>query len=120
MLVVDLNQRSVVAPDPDLENASIFDRQLQEFLKPEFWQPCQACALQSLCFIKYNVDTLADQVSGPSVRGRIRSLFEVVHLRRHLHITMRDLRSALSWMLLRDQDCQDVASQIANNASPEH
>lgn len=118
MLVVDLNQRSVVAPDPDLENASIFDRQLQAFLKPEFWQPCQACALQNQCFIKYNVDTIADPVSGASVRGRIRSLFEVVHLRRHLHITMRDLRSALSWMLLRDQDCQDVANQITANTSP--
>ena len=118
MLVVDLNQRSVVAPDPSLENASIFDRQLQAFLKPEFWQSCQTCALQAHCFIKYNVDTFADPVSGAAVRGRVRSLFEVVHLRRHLHITMRDLRSELSWMLLRDQDCQDVARQLAANASP--
>ena len=118
MLVVDLNQRSVVAPDTDLDNASIFDRQLQAFLKPEFWLACQSCTMQAQCFIKYNVDTFADQVSGPSVRGHIRSLFEIVHLRRYLHITMRDLRSALSWMLLRDQDCGDVARLIAGDQSP--
>jgi hypothetical protein len=52
------------------------------------------------------------------VRGHIRSLFEIVHLRRFLHITMRDLRSALSWMLLRDQDCEDVARLIATDTSP--
>jgi hypothetical protein len=30
---------------------------------------------------------------------------------------MRDLRSALSWMLLRDQGCQDIAQRIASNVS---
>jgi len=118
MLIIDLNQRSVIAPDPEQDDVSIFDRQLQEFLKPEFWQPCQACALQSQCFIKYNVDTFADPVSGPAVRGRVRALLEIVHLRRQLHITMRDLRSALSWMLLRDQGCQEIAQQIAANLPP--
>ena len=118
MLVVDLNQRSVVAPDPDQEGASIFDRQLQALLKPEFWQSCQECAFQAQCFIKYNVDTFADPVSGPAVRGRVRTLFEIIHLRRQLHITMRDLRSALSWMLLRDQGCQEIETQAAAHISP--
>jgi len=118
MLIVDLNQRSVVALDPDQDNASVFDRQLQALLKPEFWQPCQSCAFQARCFIKYNVDTFSDPVSGPAVRNRVRALFEIVHLRRQLHITMRDLRSALSWMLLRDQNCQAVAAQINSNTDP--
>lgn len=118
MLIVDLNQRSVVAPDPAQENASIFDRQLQALLKPEFWKPCQDCAFQTKCFIKYNVDTFSDAVSGPTVRARVRTLFEIVHLRRQLHITMRDLRSALSWMLFRDQSCLDVAEKINDSHSP--
>ena len=119
ILIVDLNQRSVVAPDSDQENASIFDRQLQELIKPDFWQSCQACTLKTQCFIKYNVDTFADPVSGPTVRGRVRTLFEVIHLRHQLHITMRDLRSALSWLLLRDHGCQEVAQQVsATNLTP--
>lgn len=118
MLIVDLNQRSVVAPDSDQDGASIFDRQLQVLLKPEFWKPCQECAFQARCFIKYNVDTFADAVSGPAVRARVRTLFEIVHLRRQLHITMRDLRSALSWMLFRDQSCVDIAEKNSISYSP--
>jgi len=108
----------VVASDPDFTGDSIFDRQLLELLKPEFWQPCQACTFQAQCFIKYNVDTFADSVSGPAVRGRVRALLEIVHLRRQLHITMRDLRSALSWMLLRDKGCEEVAQLVAANIPP--
>ncbi|NWG76468.1 MAG: hypothetical protein HXY24_18010, partial [Rubrivivax sp.] len=118
LLIVDLNQRSVISPDPQEEGTSIFDRQLQALLKSELWTHCQGCALQSRCFIKYNVDTLTDPVSGAAVRERLQVLFEIVHLRRQLHITMRDLRSALSWMLLRDHTCQDIASLLASNASP--
>lgn len=119
LLIVDLNQRSVVARDPDQGNTSIFERQLQEFLKPKFWQACAACDLREQCFIKFNADTLADPVSGPAVRERLRMLFEVVALRRQIHITMRDLRSALSWLLFRDHSCEDVAQLLGSPTFPE-
>jgi len=119
MLIVDLNQRSVVARDSDVEDTSIFERQLEAFLKPEFWAPCQACALRDRCFIKFNVDTLADPVAGPAVRERLRTLFEIVHLRRQLHITMRDMRSAISWLLFRDHSCDDVARMLDDQPSSE-
>jgi serine/threonine protein kinase len=109
LYIVDLNQRSIVARDADFDNTSIFDRQLMKFLKPEFWAACQNCAYNLNCPIKYNVDTFSDPISGPAVRERLRTWIEVVHLRRQLHITMRDLRSALSWLLLRDQTCDDIA-----------
>ena len=118
MLIVDLNQRSIVARDPDVGNTSIFDRQLEAFLKPEFWALCQSCKLRDRCFIKFNVDTLADPIVGPEVRERLRTLFEVVHLRRRLHITMRDMRSALSWLLFRDHTCDDVAQMLEGRPSP--
>ena len=47
------------------------------------------------------------------VRERVRRLFEIVHLRRQSHVTMRDLRSALSWLLLRDHNCDDVGRLFA-------
>jgi len=119
MLIVDLNQRSIVARDPDVGDTSIFQRQLEAFLKPKFWAPCQVCALRDRCFIKFNVDTLADPVAGPAVRERLRTLFEVVHLRRRLHITMRDMRSALSWLLCRDRTCDDVARMLDARPLPE-
>lgn len=118
LLIVDLNRRSVVARDPDTGNTSIFDRQLTALLKPEFWEPCQACAFRERCPIYFNVSTLADVASGPEVRERLRTLFEIVHLRRHLHITMRDMRSALSWLIFRDRTCKDVADLLTAHPSP--
>ena len=116
--IVDLNQRSIVARDPDMGDTSIFERQLEAFLNPEFWVVCQTCALRDRCFIKFNVDTLSDPASGLPVRERLRTLFEVVHLRRRLHITMRDMRSALSWLLFRDHTCDDVARMLDTQPSP--
>lgn len=109
LLVVDLNRRSIVARDPDAGGLSILERQLTTLLKPEFWEACQRCDLRERCPIYYNARTLADAASGAEVRERLRTLLEIVHLRRQLHITMRDLRSALAWVLFHDLDCDDAA-----------
>ncbi|NNC16693.1 protein kinase [Corallococcus exiguus] len=103
-LLVNLNLRAVAAGG----DQSLVERQLQTMLRPELWAPCEGCAHRGRCPIKHNVDTLRDTASGAATRARVRRLFEVVHLRRRSHVTMRDLRSALSWMLLRDHDCEDV------------
>lgn len=119
MLIVDLNQRSVIAADAQNEYQSLLDIQLMRLLRPEFWAPCQRCQLSNMCFIKYNVDSFADPVSGTVARERLRTLFEIVHLRRRLHITMRDMRSALSWLLFRDQNCDDVARVLSSQSGGE-
>ncbi|MBE2240120.1 MAG: protein kinase [Caldilineaceae bacterium] len=122
LLIVDLNQRSVIAQEMDQSTgqpatgSSIFEQQLEHLLKAEHWAPCSACTLADRCFIKFNVDTLANPVSGAVVRERLRTLFEIVHLRRKLHITMRDLRSALAWMIARDHDCGKVAALLGESA----
>lgn len=110
LLLVNLNLRAVAAGDMD----SIMERQLKKILRPEIWAPCEGCSLKLRCPIKHNADTLRDSISGPAVRSRIRRLFEVVHLRRRAHVTIRDLRSALSWILLQDQGCLDIASLLAS------
>jgi hypothetical protein len=81
-------------------------------LKPELWAPCQRCDYRLRCPLKHNADSLSDEVNGAAVRERVRRFFEVVHLRRRSHITMRDLRSALSWLLLRDHGCEDVGRML--------
>jgi len=105
MLIVNLNLRAIAAGGAD----SLMERQLEALLKPQIWASCETCSLKDRCPLKANADTLRDSASGATVRARIRRLFEVVHLRRQQHVTMRDLRSALSYLLLRDQGCEDVA-----------
>ncbi len=111
MLLVNLNLRAVAAGDKD----SLVERQLKALLKPEIWEPCEDCQFKSRCPIKHNADTLRDPISGSAVRARARRLFEVVHLRRRAHVTIRDLRSTLSWLLLRDHSCDDIAGLLSSN-----
>jgi serine/threonine protein kinase len=110
MLLVNLNFRAVAAGNEE----SLVERQLKKMLRPEVWAPCEDCSHKLRCPLKHNADTLRDSTSGPAVRARIVRLFEVVHLRRRAHVTIRDMRSALSWLLLRDQGCSEVASLLSS------
>ncbi len=115
MILVNLNWRSIVAGTT--ENPSILEKQLQAFIKEEFWTPCAKCDHASECFIFYNAMSLGDKISGPEIRGRLANLFEAVHYRRRLHITMRDLRSALSFLICRDYSCEDIPKLIKKISS---
>ena len=117
-LLVNLNLRAVTAGG----TSSLVERQLVQLLQPELWAPCDACSLRASCPLLHNANTLRDPNSGSAVRERVRRLFEVVHLRRRAHVTMRDLRSALSWLLLRDHGCSDVKALLdrAGNSGPSH
>ena len=108
-LLVNLNLRAVTAGGTN----SLVERQLMQLLQPALWAPCSSCSLRESCPLLHNANTLRDSNSGPAVRERVRRLFEVVHLRRRAHVTMRDLRSALSWLLLRDHGCEDVKALLA-------
>jgi len=103
-LLVNLNLRAITAGG----TKSLVEEQLTKMLRDELWAPCEGCAHAKKCPIKHNVDSLRAPASGAAVRERVRRLFEVVHLRRRAHVTMRDLRSALSFLLLRDHGCDDV------------
>jgi serine/threonine protein kinase len=112
-LLVNLNLRAVTAGGA----ASLMERQLLQMLQPALWAPCEACSIRTSCPLLHNANTLRDVNSGSAVRERIRRLFEVVHLRRRAHVTMRDLRSALSWLLLRDHGCADVKALLESTDS---
>lgn len=114
-LLVNLNLRAVTAGGAD----SLVERQLLQLLQPALWAPCRQCSLRASCPLLHNAETLRDPNSGPAVRERVRRLFEVVHLRRRAHVTMRDLRSALSWLLLRDHGCEDVKTLLSAANGPE-
>ena len=114
-LLVNLNLRSVAKGGSD----SLVEQQLLALTKPELWSSCEMCAHRARCPLKFNADTIRDEASGPAVRARLLRLFEVVHLRRKAHVTIRDLRSALSWFLLRDHSCDDIARLLESGASPE-
>jgi Protein kinase domain len=109
LLLVNLNLRSVTAGGAD----SILSQQIRVIVEGPFWKPCQDCDFRTRCPIKHNVDTFADPDSGAEVTERLRRLADLVRLRRRRHLTMRDVRSLISFVLFRDRDCHEIAELLA-------
>ena len=111
---VNLNLRSVVAPPPESVGPdSIFDRLLKRLTAEKFWNACTGCDLRDRCYVHHNARTLMDPVAGPKVAERLRAVYAITHLRGRLHITMRDLRSALAYTLAGTLDCDQIHALYA-------
>jgi serine/threonine protein kinase len=109
VVVVNLNLRTVVASSDESDVPdSIFDRLVQKLTDKRFWEPCLQCDLRDRCYIYHNVRTLQDPTAGPKVVERLEQLYVVTHLRGRLHITMRDLRSALAFTIAGTKNCHEV------------
>tara|TARA_R110002072_G_scaffold59514_1_gene151482 strand:- start:73590 stop:78320 length:4731 start_codon:yes stop_codon:yes gene_type:complete len=106
LMIINLNLRSVTAVDD--EEPSLFRQQVKALTKKSLWKKCEGCSVANKCFIKYNVESLNDPASGDEVITRMEWLLRTVGLKRELHITMRDLRSYIAFMISRDHSCEEV------------
>lgn len=105
--VVNLNLRSVVADAPKAEG-TLLERLLKRMARAKYWSPCQNCDLKDRCYAYHNTRTLQDETAGPKVIERLKTLYTLTHLRGRLHITLRDLRSALAYMLVGTRNCAEI------------
>lgn len=110
LMIINLNLRSVTAKDG--QSPSLLAQQVKKLTRPELWSKCDGCPVADRCFIKYNVDTFQDSSAGDEVINRLEWLVRAIVYKRELHITMRDLRSMISWMLTRDYSCSEVKQLI--------
>ena len=111
--VVNLNLRSVVVDPPD-NDGSILDRLVKRMTHPTFWESCLGCDLKDRCYALHNARTFQDATAGPKVTERLKALYTLTHLRGRLHITLRDLRSALAYMLVGTRDCDEIHELYRN------
>ena len=112
--VVNLNQRSLVAG-----REPVFDRVLAELTSERYWAACAGCELVRTCYAPHNARTFAHPSAGPKVTRRLRELYQLVHLRGQLHITLRDLRSALAFMLTSGRDCAQIHELYRTGSAPQ-
>jgi len=110
LMIINLNLRSVTAAEEGEE--SLFRSQIKKLTRPELWTRCTGCALAKQCFIRYNVNTLNDSAAGNEVIKRMEWLVRTISYKRELHITMRDLRSFIAYMISRDCSCEDVSGLL--------
>lgn len=118
---ISLNQRSLVGsitPDGKTIQTTFLEKLVDRLYGGEearsIWMPCQNCSAQERCEV-----LKAAQMFGPpgipgepsSVRRRARerlfAAIQAVHLRGETHITVRELRAALVYILFGIHYCED-------------
>lgn len=97
--LVDLKQRALAEYDGSGLALQIADT----FTQPRLWEVCQECESQNVCPILKNVETLRG-----AARDGVGELVLTSHLRRRRRATVRDVRSALAWMITADLSCEQV------------
>ena len=118
---VDLNDRSLVGSIPESGeelNTSFLDRLVDRLYggygAAETWAPCRTCSARDHCRVFETAQFFApDHVPGRSsserrrARDRLFTALQAVHLRGETHITVRELRSALTYILFGLHYCSD-------------
>ena len=119
---ISLNQRSLVggvtADGKDIETGfleALVDRLYGGERAPEFWTPCQTCSAEGRCEVRRAMRLFGPEglpgVRPKNERTRARQrLFEAlqaVYLRGETHITVRELRASLVYILFGTHYCSD-------------
>lgn len=116
--VVNLNARDVSARPVDadgapLDDESILERMLDRMTHERFWEECISCDIARICYARHNAQTFQHPDAGAQAKRRLRRVYELTQLRGRLHITLRDLRSALAYTLTSGRDCSEIHALYA-------
>jgi len=74
----------------------------------DHWRPCRTCTAQQRCPAWRSVQDLRAEGMGPVVRARLSRALQAVHLRGELHVTARELRGTLAYVLFGIHSCRDL------------
>ena len=90
----------------------------------EIWAPCRTCSAQEYCEVFranriFGPDGLADKAIRDRARERLFELLQAVHLRGETHITVRELRAALVYILFGIHNCRDYHTDADGSDSAE-
>ena len=112
---INLNNRAIV----EIENEnSIFDELLNIIVdaddKRGTWLACKPenCEYADKCYIKYNIESLRDDKKGLIVKQRLKEIILAIYLKKEKHITMRDIRSLISFILFNKYTCGQLQASI--------
>ncbi|MCX5560286.1 protein kinase [Streptomyces sp. NBC_00038] len=106
VVVINLNARDVFA-DP-YGTGSIMRRMVEAMTDERHWTACASCTLAPRCYALHNARTFTHPTAGPQIVNRLAALHRMAQLRGRLHVTLRDLRSALAYTLTSARDCAQI------------
>ena len=110
--VIDLKNRAFVSASSQ-NGPSLFGRVLKTLVEPGQWSVCDGCRARSLCPVRSNASALTEKM----ISDRVEHLFLLSHLRRQRHITIRDLRSALAYLITGNTSCSQVHATLQGEDS---
>ena len=127
---IDLNQRSLVGGVCEAEQSittAFLDRLVDGLYggarATETWMPCETCLAEDRCEVRRAMRRFGpeDLVAVPEerrhARGRLYEALQAVHLRGQTHITVRELRAALVYILFGTHYCTEYHA-VADPAHP--
>jgi serine/threonine protein kinase len=112
IVLVDLKRRALAFPD--LDGKSLGANVLASLTVLHRWEVCGGCEVRDACPIKRNADLLR----AGQARRTVSELLLTSHLRRRRRATMRDVRSALGWLITADRSCEDVHDDVEAGRNP--
>ena len=132
---VNLNQRSLVggvtADGTGIQTGfleSLVDRLYGGDRAAKIWAPCATCSAQDRCgvfqanrlFGPAGLPNGADDDARSRARGRLFEALQAVHLRGETHVTVRELRATLVYILFGVHFCDDyhAGAGAARRAAP--
>ncbi|WP_239395157.1 serine/threonine protein kinase [Frankia sp. CiP3] len=107
VLVVNLNRRSLLSGQ-DEEIGTVFDRLLARMAHENHWVACSSCPLMQTCYARHNALTFSHPAAGPRIMTRLRRLYQLTELRGIAHLTVRDVQSALAYMVTSGRSCEQI------------
>ena len=127
---VNLNQRSLVggvSTDRKQVDTRFLDRLVDSLYGGDeaetTWTPCQTCLAQERCQVfqatrVFGPEGLASEGIRKQARQRLFHALQAVHLRGETHITVRELRAALVYILFGIHFCRDYHTSDSATGVP--
>lgn len=114
-LFIDLNKRSLVGGIKKAErtiSTDFLDKLLEKLLgEKKHWDVCKHCSSSEYCHVWEVVDILLNhQEKANTIKTRLYEALQAVHQRGEIHITTRELRASLSYILFGVHYCTDIHS----------
>ena len=114
---ISLNQRSlvgsVVPSESNIETSfleDLLDSLYGKEKAPQIWAPCDTCSAQDRCEVRRAMRRFGPQAPKDArarARQRLFEMLQAVHLRGETHITVRELRATLVYILFGVHFCRD-------------
>jgi hypothetical protein len=130
---ISLNQRSLVGgitQDRTEIDATFLERLIDKLYggpqAAEIWSPCHSCSAKDRCevfraarlFAPNEVSMLAEPGVRRRARQRLIEAFQAVHLGGETHITMRELRATLVYIMFGIHFCDDYHAESGSIPLP--